>query len=124
MRWNTSKPWCSTILCLTGWAICWQATLQILASHLDCIAVDVQAQLSFAGLAVDHKQSHVSLLTEMLYAEGGPGQGLKGCAEAVAAENAGIVDMSPLSLQGGAKGVGMQTHRSTADRMAQALRYG
>ena len=66
-------------------------------------------------------------ITETLCAEGGPGQGLK----LVAAENVGVksdsnVSMSPLSLQGIAKGVGLHPPGSpgkTADRMAQALRY-
>lgn len=96
---------------------------RLLASHVDCVATAVDnSSVLFAGLAVG---LDVSLLTELLCAEGGPGQGLK--AEPAAAENAGTVDMSPLSLQGGAKGVGMQSPGSTgktADRMAQALRCG
>ena len=67
----------------------------------------------------------------MLPAESGPGQGVKACAEPVAVENAGVetdssVSLSPLKLQGGPKGVGVQTPGGpgkTAERMAQALRY-
>lgn len=67
--------------------------------------------------------------TAVLSAEAGFGQGPRACAGSVAAENAGLacdssMAMSPISMQGEAKGV--QTPGSpqqTADRMAQALRY-
>ena len=91
------------------------------------IAVCVQA-LRYADPAAGQLLPNVLSLIHMMHAEGGLGQGLKSWAGPVAAENAAVesdsnVSLSPLSLQGVAKGSEMQSSGKTADRMAQALRY-
>ena len=66
----------------------------------------------------------------MLSAEVGAGQGLRTCAGPIAAGNAGLdfdsnVCISTFSMRGGSKGVDTPGGPGqTADRMAQALRYG